>query len=388
MNSPEKNLEFILNWSPIEKCLLMLSMSILIHIDWLLWKLYIYLNPDLWQLLNIALLFEQLPINLLTIVLMLSLMGLCWFLRRSRSAEQILPYLCVMVFGLSMIRDSYLSGIMSPATSLTFMLSIIVGLFLFERIVIYTTALLAFGLLSWLMLQTLMGKLPYAPLFMITQPVDANRVSALWTASMLWFTVPILVGGIMLLEILLSQWRDREKRVETLSQTDPLTGLYNRRTIYHFLAQLLNQRQTEERLHSLILLDLDFFKQINDQHGHSVGDRALIATAAALKNTIRQHDMVGRFGGEEFIIVIADTSRERTLHIAERCRHELTQLEVYNDHQELVPLSASFGITHFNQHCTIDQVLKHADDALYRAKNLGRNQVVHYDEQMHNGRAI
>lgn len=388
MNSKEKNLEFILNWSPIEKCLLMLSISILIHIDWLLWKLYIYLNPDLWQLLNISLLFKQLPINLLTLVLLLSLIGLCWWLRHSRGAERILPYLCVMVFGLSMIRDSYVSGIMSPATSLTFMLSMIVGLFLFERRVIYTTALVAFGILSWLMLQTLMGKLPYAPLFMITQPVDANRVSALWTASMLWFTLPVLVGGILLLEILLSQWRDREKRVETLSQTDPLTGLYNRRTIYYFLDQLLDKRQTEERQHSLVLLDLDFFKQINDQHGHSVGDRALIATAAALKNTIRRHDMVGRFGGEEFIIVIADTSRERTLQIAERCRHELTQLEVYNEHQQRVPISASFGITHFNQHCTIDHVLKHADDALYRAKNLGRNQVVHYDEQMNNGRAI
>lgn len=366
----------------------MLALGILIHFDWLLWKLYIYFKPELWQLLNISLLIKHLYVGLITFPLLLLLMLLCWVYRDSRKAEQILPYICVLAFGLSMLRDAYLSGIMSPATSLTFMLSLIVGLFLFDRAVIYSAGLLVLALMGWLMFQTLNAKLPYAPLFITHHSVDPAQASMLWTATMLWFMAPILIGGMILLEVLLSQWRDREKRVETLSQTDPLTSLYNRRTIYHFLAQLLDERQTQERLHSLILLDLDFFKQINDQHGHSVGDRALVATAAALKNTIRQHDMVGRFGGEEFIIVIADTSREKTLQIAERCRNELTQLKVYNDHQELVPISASFGITHFSPHCTLDHILKHADDALYRAKNMGRNQVVHYDEYMNQSRAI
>lgn len=366
----------------------MLALGILIHLDWLLWKLYIYFKPELWQLLNISLLIKHLYVGLITFPALLLLMLLCWLGRNSRKAEQILPYICVLAFGLSMVRDAYLSGLMSPATSLTFMLSLIVGLFLFERTVIYSACLLVLGLMGWLMFQTLNGTLPYAPLFITHHSVDPAQASRLWTASMLWFMAPILIGGMILLEVLLSQWREREKKVETLSQTDPLTGLYNRRTIYSFINELLSEHQTNARLHSMILLDLDLFKQINDQHGHSVGDRALIATAAALKKTIRQHDMVGRFGGEEFIIVIADTSREKTLQIAERCRHELTKLEVYDDNQQAVPISASFGITHFGQDCSIDPVLKRADDALYQAKNRGRNQVVHYDDYWPNSKAV
>jgi diguanylate cyclase (GGDEF)-like protein len=193
----------------------------------------------------------------------------------------------------------------------------------------------------------------------------------------------VFIGGLILLELLLSQWRQREKSVEILSQIDPLTTLYNRRTIYNFLEILLSKQYTDHRFHALILLDLDYFKQINDKYGHTVGDKALIETANVLKRTIRNEDIVGRFGGEEFIIVVANTSHQQTQQIAERCRNELARLKVYSDHDEEVMVTASFGITHFDRHITsLDTVLKQADEALYHAKNLGRNQVVQYQDYL------
>lgn len=383
MNTTDKNSEFILNWSPLKKCLLMLSMALLIHGDWLVWKLYIYFTPELWIFVNIQLLLNQLLLNLLILPALTLLMLLCWLLQGSKKAEVILPYVSVMAFGLSMSRDAYLSGVMCPATSMTFMVSMIVGLFLFRRSVIYSAALVTVGIFTWIMWLTLRSELPYAPLFIPLIPVDPTESSIFWTASMLWFILPVFIGGLVLLELLLSQWRQREKKVEVLSQVDPLTTLYNRRTIYDFLEILLAKRYTDHRLHALILLDLDYFKQINDSHGHTIGDKALVETANVLKRIIRSEDIVGRFGGEEFIIVVANTSYQQTQQIAERCRNELAKLKVQGDHGEDVTVTASFGITHFDCNITsLDTVLKQADEALYHAKNLGRNQVVHYQDYL------
>lgn len=381
MNTKVKNSEFILNWSPVKKCLLMLSMALLIHGDWLVWKLYIYFTPELWKFVNIHLLLNQLLLNLLILPALALLMLLCWLVQESKKAQIILPYVCVLAFGLSMSRDAYLSGVMCPATSMTFMLAMIVGLFLFKRVVIYSAALVTMGIFSAIMILTLRSELPYAPLFTPPIAIEPTQSSIFWTASMLWFIFPVFIGGLVLLELLLSQWRQREKNVEVLSQVDPLTTLYNRRTIYDFLEILLAKRYTDHRLHALILLDLDFFKHINDSYGHTIGDKALVETANVLKRIIRSEDIVGRFGGEEFIIVVANTTYHKTQQIAERCRNELSNLKVQGDHGEEVVVTASFGITHFDCHITsLDTVLKQADEALYHAKNLGRNQVVQYED--------
>ncbi|MDR9777675.1 GGDEF domain-containing protein, partial [Rhizobium hidalgonense] len=187
------------------------------------------------------------------------------------------------------------------------------------------------------------------------------------------------IGGFILIEVLLSQWRQREKKIELLSQIDPLTGLYNRRTLYGFLLNLIGKKYSKPALHSLILLDLDFFKKINDSCGHVMGDKVLVEASRVLKSMVREKDIVGRFGGEEFIIILANTSYKQTSLVAERCRKELNNLVLHDDHQNKLVVTASFGVTHFDATTRdIDSILKEADQALYHAKDSGRNQVCHY----------
>lgn len=352
-------------------------MSVLIHASWLSWKIYIYFQHDLWRYVNIDLLKECIPLNLSVIFILIALMIPCWLLRENAKAQLILPYICVIFFGVSMCRDAYLTGIMSPATSITLVISVTLGLVLFERKLIYSSALICVGILGWLLHQTIKGELVYAPLFITLEMVDPTESTIFWTFTMLWFMFPILLGGMLLLEILLTQWRRREKKVHTLSQIDPLTGLFNRRTTHDRLNQLIKAKNTDAAMHAVILLDLDLFKNINDVYGHSVGDEVLKLVANNLQNNIRDEDMVGRFGGEEFIIILSNTSRQQTEDIAERCRTELMKLRLSDSNAEELVITASFGVACFKAgQTTIDTILKEADEALYQAKHLGRNQIV------------
>lgn len=352
-------------------------MSILIHMSWLIWKLYIYLQPELWRYVNIDLLKQCMFINVIIIVCLFGLMIPCWFLRKNTTAQSILPYICVIFFGVSMCQDSYVSGLMSPATSITLVTSVTLGLVLFERKLIYSSAVICLSILGYLLYRTIKGELVYAPLFITLEMVDPTESTIFWTFTMLWFMFPILLGGMLLLELLLTQWRKREKTVHTLSQIDPLTGLFNRRTTHDRLNYLIKAKDNENTMHAVILLDLDLFKSINDIYGHSVGDEVLKLVANNLQNNVRDEDMVGRFGGEEFIIILSNTSRQQTEDIAERCRTELMKLRLSDRSTEKLVITASFGVACFKPgQTTIDTILKEADEALYQAKHQGRNQIV------------
>ena len=381
MTNSQQSSNFILNWPPLYKCLLILGLGVLIQTSWLLWKLYIYHHPALWTYINVDYLTRYILINKIILFSIPLPMLLCWHLRNSTKAQLVLPYISVAIYSFTTVHEAFLVGLMSPATATTMVMSVVIGLVLFERRVVYTTLFVFFAAAAWIMYATIQGKLPYAPLFLNFEKTGSSKAMVFWATAMLSFGLPILLGAFTLLELLLSQWRQREKSIETLSQIDPLTGLYNRRTLYNFLSNLLNKNDGKISLNSLILLDLDFFKKINDTYGHMVGDKILVATAQVLQNTVRQNDIVSRFGGEEFVVVLTNTTYEQTLQVAERCRNELMKITVTTDdavmHQ--VQVTASFGVAHFDNHLNnIDIAFKQADDALYHAKHSGRNRVVHY----------
>ena len=175
---------------------------------------------------------------------------------------------------------------------------------------------------------------------------------------------------------MLIQWRNREKKIRDISQIDPLTGIYNRRKI----GQNLTEIQNEHRDVTIILMDLDHFKKINDSYGHDVGDDVLKQVALTLSKNVRDEDVVGRFGGEEFILVLQNKSIQQALDIAERCRKEIESTRIKINDKEFIQISASFGITVGNHYQTKQQILKQADEALYLAKKLGRNQVKQFEE--------
>jgi diguanylate cyclase (GGDEF)-like protein len=156
---------------------------------------------------------------------------------------------------------------------------------------------------------------------------------------------------------------------------DSLTGMYNRGT---FLAEFEREVSRSARggpAFSLAIFDLDQFKQINDRYGHPVGDRVLKAFADALPASIRKHDVVGRYGGEEFALLMPQTGKETAVRVAERVRRELEARGVAVDGKRIeVTVSggiASYGIDGQDW----DALLTAADNALYEAKHAGRNRI-------------
>ena len=246
-----------------------------------------------------------------------------------------------------------------------------VGLILFDRKIIYCAlipATIALILLNYL--STFSG-FPYAPLFNMER-MNQTMMHPFWVSSMLFFLVPLMLVCLFLFEILLTQWRMREATIEKLSRLDPLTNVMNRRSISSHLEKL---HQNPDFLYSIVLLDLDYFKNINDQFGHHMGDQVLIKVAQCLVHNVRDQDIIGRFGGEEFILLFPNTSTVKALNIAERCRIAIAEMRFFTATDQPFSVSASFGISSSDHANEPHVVISQADQALYAVKAAGRNQV-------------
>lgn len=155
---------------------------------------------------------------------------------------------------------------------------------------------------------------------------------------------------------------------------DPLTGIYNRRAITDTLAKEIAR---ERRLHdglALGICDVDYFKKINDTYGHLVGDEVLCGIAQLLKNSLRQYDTLGRFGGEEFLIVAPGVKDNDANLLYERLRATVAGVPISTKAGD-VPITISIGVSHWGEGGTENGLLAAADAALYRAKREGRNRV-------------
>lgn len=155
--------------------------------------------------------------------------------------------------------------------------------------------------------------------------------------------------------------------------TDSLTGLPNARAVQDTLRLLVAQASRMLWPLGAVLLDLDHFKEINDRFGHGVGDEVLAAVGVALQSTVRESDFVGRYGGEEFIMLLPDADRETTLQVAERVRSAIADIDIPGGDSAV---TASFGVAVFPEHAPdAARLARNADRAMYRAKANGRNRV-------------
>jgi len=154
-------------------------------------------------------------------------------------------------------------------------------------------------------------------------------------------------------------------------RTDALTGLNNRMKLDEVLENEVNRAQRYQSTFSIIMLDIDYFKKVNDTYGHLVGDEVLKKVADLLKRTFRKTDVPGRWGGEEFLILLPQQDRIRACMIAERLRAAIEASEF----PDVGTITSSFGVTEHASEDTVENLIKRADDALYRAKELGRNRV-------------
>jgi two-component system, cell cycle response regulator len=187
--------------------------------------------------------------------------------------------------------------------------------------------------------------------------------------SLLVSTIVRELGGALRMATLVEESR-------FLATTDTLTGLFNRRAFVESTGrELARTRRYKDKL-SVILLDVDHFKHINDRRGHAAGDVVLAATGQLLSNAVRNCDIVARWGGEEFVLLLPSTDINAAQLVAERIREQLASAQIRDPSGELVPVTASFGVAAYAENETLEQLVDRADHAMYLAKSSGRNRVV------------
>ena len=252
----------------------------------------------------------------------------------------------------------------------------------FSFVFLFTGIMLALGILA-----VRAGQKP-ARYFLIA--ACAAMAGAVLTTLSTWGFIPhnswtfraveigMLADATLLALALAYQFRvgqEQRLRAEQLAQLDPLTGLNNRRAFYDMTTPLWSNAIRHGHDASVMLLDIDLFKQINDTHGHAHGDTVLQALAGVLKQSVRQGDVLARWGGEEFIVLLPETGLHEAIALAERLRAATAAMRIPGE-SGATSLSVSVGVAQReDRHPTLDALVAAADECLYQAKQQGRNRV-------------
>ena len=217
----------------------------------------------------------------------------------------------------------------------------------------------------------------------------ASMAGTATTALVVWFGLPyspfgfhaagwgMVAEGILLALALAYRMRQDQHarlRAEQLAHIDPLTGLLNRRAFVEHAGPVWSTAHRSQRPLAAMMVDIDFFKGINDNHGHAMGDKVLQKISRLLAEVCRSGDILARWGGEEFIVMLPETSAEQATQLAERLRGKIAELKMGSARNSF-SVSASFGIAQRDVHKTLDELINEADKWLYRAKQTGRNRV-------------
>ncbi len=175
------------------------------------------------------------------------------------------------------------------------------------------------------------------------------------------------------------------EKLRDTSLRDGMTGLYNRRFLEEFIDKVMKQAQRKNETYSILMLDVDFFKMVNDTYGHDVGDRVIVALGKILKESIRESDLAIRYGGEEFLIMLHNADDAGTMQVAKKIHKAFAELTFEISATESIHKTISIGIAKFPKDGdTIWKCIKYADTALYVAKTTGRNKIVEYTQDMSN----
>jgi diguanylate cyclase (GGDEF)-like protein len=365
-----------LNWSPANKAWLVFLLSAVLHTEYLGWALVVLDEPAARAFMDLERVAHVLPLVFgLTLLSWGLVIGMAR-IRHYRPEAIGHEYACNLYYGVTLCVFSYFTGTLTMATGVVLAGAPVLGFILFRTAPILWSFVVALFVQALLSLGAVRGWWDYAPL--IRNPAGANgELSGFWLTSMYLFVVPHLFVITLLSWYVLAGWRRREDSVRRLSLTDPLTQLANRRAIIARLRHEQESSASTRRPLSVIMIDLDHFKQLNDEHGHAAGDEALQAAGQRLARALRQSDHLGRFGGEEFLLVLPGTDWQGASLLAERCRALLAGEPLTLSDDRRVELTASLGL-----YCNAgdwqdspDDMLRKADEHLYRAKAAGRNRV-------------
>jgi len=233
-------------------------------------------------------------------------------------------------------------------------------------------------------------KLRDIPVIMLTGHGDSElKVKLLGQGASDYVTKPFVAAELIArvkvhlkIKNLQDELKKSNERLKQLSDTDPLTLIYNRRYMMNMLEKEI-QRAARKGTHlSLVMIDLDHFKQVNDKYGHQGGDKVLTHLAALAQAGLRSYDFVARYGGEEFVMTLPETTHEDALMIAERLRLRI-QLHSYTGSLKGLITTASMGVATYPTDfiTSLSDLIREADDAMYRAKAAGRNRVFSMNQQ-------
>jgi diguanylate cyclase (GGDEF)-like protein/PAS domain S-box-containing protein len=173
--------------------------------------------------------------------------------------------------------------------------------------------------------------------------------------------------------------------IQQLAMIDPLTGLYNRRHFFSLAADEFRHTQRYASALSVIMLDVDYFKQVNDTYGHGVGDQVLQAVTKRCQSALRNRDLIGRYGGEEIVMLLPETDLEGARQVAERLHRILSDTPTDTSVGKIT-ITASMGVATYRKeyHASLEQLIDYADQGLYAAKQAGRNRVIVWDRALPN----
>lgn len=366
-----------LEWSSAAKATMLMVATFLMHAHYTLWAYFCLSRPEFADAIQTEFLISELPVFhgiLLTTCVLCLVIPLSKHLLGDTTLYE---HLAANYYGLSHCYFAWLIGTLSLPTGIVLAGAPVLGFIFFNR----TAVVVAFVAASLTVLATSLlsawGELPYAPVIRQFTSSD-GYVQLFWACNFILYSVPHLLFLFGLAYLVLRRWREREEQAHIMSRIDPLTGLLNRRAV---LAHLHREQERSEHQGvplSVVMVDLDHFKQINDTSGHEAGDYVLIAAAEVLQKHVRQNDRVGRYGGEEFLMVLPGTDTDGARLLAERCRQQLEALEVLLFDGRRLRVSASMGLccNQADRTLTPEMMLRRADSALYAAKGAGRNRVM------------
>jgi len=224
-------------------------------------------------------------------------------------------------------------------------------------------------------------KISYIPVIMLTAKKDrSDKVQGLDIGADDYVTKPFHKEELVARIRAMLRIKNIQTRLETISVTDELTMLYNRRYLFQRLDEELSRAKRRKGEFSIIMIDIDHFKKINDTYGHQFGDFVLKNLANIFRSLVRKEDIVARFGGEEFVIICPDESEDGAFILAERIRKE-AQTYTFVSTGNSTHLTISLGIASFMEggsNDSVDDLIKKVDEALYTAKKAGRNKTVKY----------
>ncbi|MFZ3193044.1 MAG: GGDEF domain-containing protein [Moraxellaceae bacterium] len=372
-----KNLSHSLEEKPVNNAIIAGFAVMLLHGSYFLWKIYILLHPDLHQFINIAVFFREI---LITAGIFLGFLLLIVALHKTKNNFKVsgtLVFLMLLFISLSMAYQGYTFGSMSLPSGVMLIAATIVGFILFDRRSVYWVSALAGVSLVATTVAAILGWLPYAPKLLESNFPSDQRAAVFLLLNMLLVVTPAYLTVMLIADYFINQLKRRTLQLQQLSERDPLTQLSNRRVVYDYLARYDARLDLPWRQHTIIMMDIDFFKKINDQWGHLIGDEVLQHVATELQAAAESGDLVGRFGGEEFIVIMPTEQVDRAEAFAAYCQRQLSLYHFRPIDGVYHQLTASFGIVSASQGAglnaqSLEQLIGLADQALYRAKQAGR----------------